>query len=58
MRTYELQSAVWAENGELLVAYRVKTFFAGSSQLICEQMNKIQFVLFFGKKALPPKSKT
>jgi len=55
MRTHELQSVCWREDGLLEVAYRTKSFFAGSSGLICESMDKDRFIELFGKKRLPPK---
>ena len=56
MKTHELQSAFWREDGLLEVAYRIKSFFAGSSALISELMDMDKFIELFGRKRLPPKS--
>ncbi len=54
MKSYELQSALWREDGLLEVAYRSKSFFAGSSQLLYEIMDEQRFIELFGRKSLPP----
>lgn len=57
MKTYELQSAFWTKDGQLEVTYRIKRFFAGSSQPICESMDRQRFVELFGRNSLPPRSR-
>ncbi len=58
MKSYELQSVDFLPNGaEVVVVYREKTFFAGSSAIIVETMTIKRFVELFGRRLLPLKAK-